>query len=140
MDCLHAQDLLSATGIAGIFYLTLTMIGYGLSSGVLMLMSRSAGKNDSIFLGKIFSNGVLLSLILSFFLLGISWFAAPYIFEQFISNVPVKHVCHFIYQNQNLGIAFYYAFATLQFIFFSYFSFEANYCGICCANDYQYCV
>lgn len=88
---LHAQDLLSATGIAGIFYLTLTMIGYGLSSGVLMLMSRSAGKNDSIFLGKIFSNGLLLSLILSFFLLGISWFAAPYIFEQFISNVPVKH-------------------------------------------------
>ncbi len=64
---LHAQDLLSATGIAGIFYLTLTMIGYGLSSGVLMLMSRSAGKNNSIFLGKIFSNGVLLSLILSFF-------------------------------------------------------------------------
>lgn len=87
---LHAQDLLSATGIAGIYYLTLTMIGYGLSSGVLMLMSRSAGKSDSLLLGKIFSNGVLLSLILSIFLMGVSWFLAPYIFEHFISNYPVK--------------------------------------------------
>ncbi|MBK7589093.1 MAG: hypothetical protein IPI22_12580 [Bacteroidetes bacterium] len=48
------QDLLSATGIAGIYYLTLSMIGYGLSSGILMLMSRSAGSNDLGQIGKIF--------------------------------------------------------------------------------------
>ena len=37
------QDLLAASGIAGIYYLTLVMVGYGLSSGLLMLMSRKAG-------------------------------------------------------------------------------------------------
>jgi Na+-driven multidrug efflux pump len=37
---LTTQDLLSVSGIAGIYYLTLVMIGYGMVSGMLMLMSR----------------------------------------------------------------------------------------------------
>ncbi len=86
----NTQDLLSATGIAGIYYLTLAMIGYGLSSGVLMLMSRSAGNNDISFLGRIFSNGIVLSLIVSTLLMFFSWFLAPYIFENTITSIPVK--------------------------------------------------
>lgn len=84
------QDLLSATGIAGIYYLTLSMIGYGLSSGILMLMSRSAGSNDLGQIGKIFSNGLVLSLLLSGVLMFASWFLAPFLFEHAISNESVK--------------------------------------------------
>ncbi|MCC7030902.1 MAG: MATE family efflux transporter [Chitinophagaceae bacterium] len=84
------QDFLAASGIAGIYYLTLSMVGYGLSAGVLMLMSRSAGSNDAGQVGKIFSNGVILSLLLSAALMLSSWYVAPYIFEHSISNESVK--------------------------------------------------
>jgi hypothetical protein len=42
----QTQELLSAIGICGIFYLTLVMIGNGLAAGLLMLMSRKAGETQ----------------------------------------------------------------------------------------------
>jgi putative MATE family efflux protein len=84
------QDLLAASGIAGIYYLTIVMVGYGLSSGMLMLMSRKAGENDVFGLGKLFSNGVLLSLALSILLIGASYFIAPLLFNQVIHDASIR--------------------------------------------------
>jgi Na+-driven multidrug efflux pump len=90
---LTTQDLLSASGIAGIYYLTLVMIGYGMVSGMLMLMSRKAGENDNLGVGKIFSNGILMCLMLSAFLIGISFFLAPFIFSFSIHDVGIQKAC-----------------------------------------------
>lgn len=90
---LTTQDLLSASGIAGIYYLTLVMIGYGMVSGMLMLMSRKAGENDNLGVGKIFSNGILMCLMLSAVLIGISFFLAPLIFSFSIHDVAVQKAC-----------------------------------------------
>lgn len=84
------QDLLSATGIAGIYYLTLAMICYGLSAGVLMLLSRSAGSNQAKQIGTIFSNGLILCLLVSLSLVLISWFLGPYIFEHTLTDPAVR--------------------------------------------------
>jgi MATE family multidrug resistance protein len=84
------QDLLAASGIAGIYYLTIVMVGYGLSSGMLMLMSRKAGENDVFGLGKLFSNGVLLSLALSILLIGASYFIAPLLFNHVIHDSSIR--------------------------------------------------
>ncbi len=84
------QDLLAASGIAGIYYLTIVMVGYGLSSGMLMLMSRKAGESDVLGLGKLFSNGVLLSFSLSILLIGASFFVAPLLFGQVIHDASIR--------------------------------------------------
>lgn len=84
------QDLLAASGIAGIYYLTLVMVGYGLASGILMLMSRKAGENDSAGLGAIFSNGTILSLLLSLALLLASYVIAPLVFSAAIHDEQIR--------------------------------------------------
>jgi MATE family multidrug resistance protein len=90
---LTTQDLLSASGIAGIYYLTLVMIGYGMVSGMLMLMSRKAGENDNLGVGKIFSNGIIMCLLLSTVLVGTSFFLAPTIFSFSIHDVNIQNAC-----------------------------------------------
>ncbi|GBL35514.1 probable multidrug resistance protein NorM [Filimonas sp.] len=75
------QDLLAASGVAGIYYLTLVMADYGLVSGILMLMSRKAGENDKTGVGTLFSNGIVLCLLMSAMMIAASWFIAPQLFK-----------------------------------------------------------
>ena len=92
------QEYLGAMGIAGIFYLMLCMVGYGLNAGVLMLMSRYAGKNDTQMIGKLFSNSFLLSLLMSAVLIWVSWYLAPIFFKHAIKNEKIVEACvGFIY-------------------------------------------
>lgn len=71
---------LGVNGIAGIFYLTLAMIGYGLSSGIQIQMSRRAGEGDAEGLAKSFMNGMMLSVLFSLGLMLMSLWLAPIIF------------------------------------------------------------
>ena len=68
---------LGVNGISGIFYLTLSMIGYGLSNGMQVQMARRAGEGDNEGLAKTLTNGVMLSTLLSLVLMMLSLWAAP---------------------------------------------------------------
>ena len=87
---LTTQDLLSASGVAGIYYLAMVMTDYGLVSGILMLLSRKAGENDKQGMAKLFSNSILLCLLMSFFLLLISIYFAPFLFKATIHEKTVR--------------------------------------------------
>jgi putative MATE family efflux protein len=71
---------LGVNGITGIFYLTLSMVGYGLSNGIQVIMARRAGEGDYIGHGHAFKNGILLTSIFSICLVLISFWLAPLIF------------------------------------------------------------
>lgn len=86
----NIQDFLSASGIAGIYYLTLVMVGYGLSSGLLMLMSRRAGQNNPRAIGHLLSHGVFLTGMMSLVLISLSWFLMPTIFNHTIHEPNVR--------------------------------------------------
>lgn len=88
---LEMKDLLAASGIAGIYYLTLVMIGYGLSTGLLMFMSRFAGENAKVTLGKYFSHGMFLALVSSIFLMGVSFLVAPALFKVAIHDAAIRN-------------------------------------------------
>nr|MBP6625535.1 MATE family efflux transporter [Chitinophagaceae bacterium] len=90
MAGLSTQDLLSASGIAGIYYLTLVMICYGLVSGMLMFMSRSAGENEKSGIGKTFNTGLALCLFLAFALILLSNSLAPWLFNQAIHAENIR--------------------------------------------------
>lgn len=84
------KDLLAASGIAGIYYLTLVMVGYGVSSGLLMLMSRMAGENDKKNLGQFLSNGLFIAFSLSLVLLSLSYLVAPWLFGWAIHDEHIR--------------------------------------------------
>ena len=71
---------LGVNGIAGIYYLILSMIGYGLSSGVQIQMARRAGEGNSERLTATLTNGAMLSVLVSLCLMLISMWMAPVIF------------------------------------------------------------
>ncbi len=71
---------LGVNGIAGIFYLTLAMIGYGLSNGIQIQMARRAGEQDKNGLTKTFTNGAMLAILFAFGLMLLSFWLSPIIF------------------------------------------------------------
>lgn len=92
------QDVLAANGIASIYYLTLSMIGYGFSAGALMIMSRYAGRNEHSNIGNIFGNAFNIAFWGSLFLILFSLIFSPWLFSHTIQNKPVKDIAvSFIY-------------------------------------------
>ncbi len=73
-------EALSVVGMVGVYYLLLTWMGYGLSNGLLVLLSRKAGENDIAGFGQIFRNGfsVALVFLLSLLLLSYTFGASFY--------------------------------------------------------------
>lgn len=71
---------LGVNGITGIYYLILSMIGYGLSNGIQVQMARRSGENDWEGLTKTFTNGMMLSVLCSLCLMVLSLWLAPLIF------------------------------------------------------------
>lgn len=72
---------LGANGMGGMFYLVLTMVGVGLTTGIQVQMSRRAGEGNYIGLAKTFTNGMLLCLLFGIGLMLIGLFIAPQIFN-----------------------------------------------------------
>lgn len=100
------KDLLAASGIAGIYYLTLVMIGYGVSAGLLMLMSRRAGEEDKKALGHYLSNGIFIALSLSLFLLMLSYAIAPWLFGWAIHDEQIRYAAIEFIHIRSWGLPF----------------------------------
>lgn len=84
------QDELGVNGISGVFYLLMAMVGYGLCSGLQVLMARRVGEANRKGLGKTLANGIVLCLLFSVALMVLSLWAAPIIFS--LSLHSEKHV------------------------------------------------
>ena len=82
---------LGVNGVSGIYYLTLSMIGYGLSSGIQVQMARRAGEGDTMGLTRSLTNGILLCLMFSLGLMMISLWLAPIIFESSLNNAETAY-------------------------------------------------
>lgn len=74
------QRELGVNGITGVFYLILSMIGYGLSSGLQIQMARRAGEENKKGLAQILTNGAMLSVLFSLGLMLITLWMVPLIF------------------------------------------------------------
>lgn len=82
----YSQQALAAGGLAGVYFLIFAMIGYGLNNGLQTLISRRAGENRPDEIGKIFSQGVFISLIIASVGILLTWVLAPLIFRQVIHD------------------------------------------------------
>ncbi len=71
---------LGVNGITGVFYLILSMIGYGLASGVQIQMARRAGEGDHKGLSQMLANGIMLSVVFSLGLMLLTLWFVPLLF------------------------------------------------------------
>jgi multidrug resistance protein, MATE family len=89
---------LGVNGITGVFYLILSMIGYGLSCGMQIQMARRAGENNKRGLAQILANGVMLSLLFSLGLMLLTLWVVPLLFGVTLND----------FQNLSLAVKFVY--------------------------------
>jgi MATE family multidrug resistance protein len=82
----YNQQALAIGGITGVYYLIFAMIGFGLNNGLQALISRRAGENRPEEIGKFFSQGVFLALVIAGAGIVITNFLAPMILKQVIHS------------------------------------------------------
>jgi MATE family multidrug resistance protein len=85
----YSQHALAVASITGVYYLIFAMIGFGLNNGLQTLISRRAGENRPEEIGKIFAQGVFISLIIATVGILITWFAAPPILKQVLHSSEI---------------------------------------------------
>ena len=81
---------LGAAGITGVYYLVFAGIGFGLNNGLQALISRRAGENRPEEIGKLFAQGVRISLIIAAFGILITYLVAPTLFDHTIDDAETK--------------------------------------------------
>lgn len=77
---------LGVNGVSGIFYLIISMVGYGLSCGMQIQMSRRAGEGDDQGLAKVFVNGAMLAVMFALGLMMLSLWVTPVLFGLSLHN------------------------------------------------------
>ena len=85
----YSQHALAVASITGVYYLIFAMIGFGLNTGLQTLISRRAGENRPEEIGKIFAQGVFISLIIAAVGILLTWFVAPAILRQVLKEPQV---------------------------------------------------
>lgn len=77
----YSRESLAAVSLTGVYYLIFAMIGVGFNNGLQTLIARRAGENRPDEIGKIFGQGIFISLLVAFAGIIITWFIAPIIFR-----------------------------------------------------------
>lgn len=82
----YSTEALAIASITGVYYLIFAAIGFGMNNGLQTLISRRAGENKPDEIGKIFTQGVYMSLGIAAVGLVITYFITPFIFRAVIHD------------------------------------------------------
>ncbi|MEO7210219.1 MAG: MATE family efflux transporter, partial [Chitinophagaceae bacterium] len=80
------EQPLAVAGITGVYYLFFAVIGFGLSNGLQVLISRRSGENKISAIGLLFNQGILMTVILSVFSILFTIFFSPIILKSSLHN------------------------------------------------------
>jgi multidrug resistance protein, MATE family len=81
-----SQHALAVSSITGVYYLIFAMIGFGFNNGLQTLISRRAGENRPQEIGKIFGQGVYISMIIAGTGILLTWLVAPPILREVLHS------------------------------------------------------
>jgi len=70
-------EALSTAGITGVYYLLFAVVGQGLNNGLQALIARRAGEDRIGEIGKLFSQGMIISMVFAVVGILLTWFIAP---------------------------------------------------------------
>ncbi|WP_276485981.1 MATE family efflux transporter [Paraflavitalea pollutisoli] len=73
------EQELGTAGLTGVYYLIFAAIGFGLNNGLQALIARRAGENRVEEIGKLFSQGVRIAMIIAAIGIAVTYLIAPLI-------------------------------------------------------------
>lgn len=80
------EQPLAVAGITGIYYLFFGVIGFGLSNGMQVIISRRSGENKTHLIGLLFRQGLILASILALFSILFTHLLSPVILRSTLHN------------------------------------------------------
>jgi putative MATE family efflux protein len=83
------EQELGTAGLTGVYYLIWAAIGFGLNNGLQALISRRAGENRIEEIGRLFSQGVRISLVIATLGILTTYFLAPVILRHSIRSPDI---------------------------------------------------
>lgn len=103
-----SQEALATASITGVYYLVFSAIGIGLNNGLQMLISRRAGENRPEEIGRLFNQGIYISLSVAAIAIAFTYWGAPALLKSSIhSNDIYKTAIDFL-QIRIWGLPFLY--------------------------------
>ncbi len=101
---------LAAAGITGVYYLIFAVIGFGLNNGVQALISRRAGENRPEEIGKLFTQGVFISLVIAAAGILISYTLGPIILKRTLHDPAIYEMAVSFLKIRIWGLPFLYVY------------------------------
>ena len=99
---------LGAAGITGVYYLIFAGIGFGLNNGLQALISRRAGENRPQEIGKLFDQGVRISLVIALIGILLTYLIAPFIYEYTLEDPETRKMVTEFLRIRIWGLPFLY--------------------------------
>lgn len=101
---------LAVAGITGVYYLIFAAIGYGLNNGLQTLIARRAGENKPDEVGKLFSQGIIIGLLLAITGIVLTYTITPILFGIIIKDPIILEKAITFLQIRILGLPFLYVY------------------------------
>jgi putative MATE family efflux protein len=92
----HSEESLAVAALTGVYYLVFAGLGFGLNNGLQTLISRRAGENRPEEIGRIFTQGVLIALVVAAFGIIVTQFITPSILRAFLSKEQAEKSIDFL--------------------------------------------
>lgn len=102
------EESLAAAGITGVTYLIFSVIGLGLNNGLQTLIARRAGENRIDQIGKLFSHGVIISLMIAATGILFMYVIAPPLLKFALKSAVLQAKCIHFLQIRIWGLPFLY--------------------------------
>lgn len=102
------EQELGAAGLTGVYYLIFAAIGFGLNNGLQALISRRAGENRPEEIGKLFSQGVRIAMVIAAIGILLTYIVAPYLLRWALASEEIEEKAISFLQIRIWGLPFLY--------------------------------
>lgn len=102
------EQELGAAGLTGVYYLIFAAIGFGLNNGLQALISRRAGENRPEEIGKLFSQGVRIAMVIAAIGILLTYTVAPYLLRWALASEEIEEKAISFLQIRIWGLPFLY--------------------------------
>ena len=102
------EESLAAAGITGVYYLIFAVLGFGLNNGLQALIARRAGQDRILEIGKLFAQGIYISMAFAVMSILITYLLAPGILGFALSSGEMTNKCLQFLRIRIWGLPFLY--------------------------------
>lgn len=103
-----SEEALATASISGVYYLIFSAIGYGLNNGLQMLISRRAGENRPEEIGRLFNQGIYISLAVAAIAIAFTYWVAPSLLKWSVHSTEIRQTAIGFLKIRIWGLPFLY--------------------------------